>query len=62
MKACGDVHDSLEPTASSYVFEDDLKERVALQISLPEIDEAIEPIIFAGREEATNGVFLCPTV
>jgi magnesium chelatase subunit H len=27
---------------------------VALQVSLPEIDGAIEPIIFAGREGATG--------
>ena len=31
--------------------------QVALQVSLPEIDGAIEPIIFAGRE----GVRLLPT-
>ena len=28
--------------------------QVALQVSLPEIDGAIEPIIFAGREGATG--------
>ena len=28
--------------------------QVALQVSLPEIDGAIEPVIFAGREGATG--------
>ena len=33
--------------------------QVALQVSLPEIDGAIEPIIFAGREGTLNNQSVC---